>query len=82
MPRCGDHCPSARCSMAAKFGTCRMIHLGLWICGRVLRTGPSPSGRVDSLWTTSVLPTGCPPSRALAHKLHRLNNKITERMMH
>ena len=24
----------------------------LWICGRVLRTGPRPAGRVDSPWTT------------------------------
>ena len=24
----------------------------LWICGRVLRTGPRPPGRVDSPWTT------------------------------
>ena len=23
----------------------------LWICGRVLRTGPSPAGRVDNPWT-------------------------------
>ena len=23
----------------------------LWICGRVLRTGPSPAGRVDNRWT-------------------------------
>jgi len=37
---------------------------GLWTCGRVLRTGPSPTGRVDKSWSTPVLTTTCPHSRA------------------
>ena len=48
----------------------------LWICGRVLRTGASPAGRVDSPWTTR---TRCPPPAhtlaPLAHKLHRTNHR-------
>ena len=37
----------------------------LWICGRVLRTGASPAGRVDSPWTTRTrCPPACPHSRA------------------
>ena len=49
----------------------------LWICGRVLRTGASPAGRVDSPWTTR---TRCPPPAhtlaPLAHKLHRTNHPV------
>ena len=37
---------------------------GLWTCGRVLWTGPSPTGRVDKSWSTSLLTTTCPHSRA------------------
>ena len=37
---------------------------GLRTCGRVLRTGPSPAGRVGKSWTTSLLTTTCPHSRA------------------
>jgi len=37
---------------------------GLWTCGRVLRTGPSPAGRVGKSWPISLLTTTCPHSQA------------------
>ena len=50
----------------------------LWICGRVLRTGANPAGRVDSPWAT---PRRCPPPdhtfAPLAHELHSINHKIS-----
>ena len=49
----------------------------LWICGRVLRTGANPAGRVDSPCAT---PRRCtPPDHTfapLAHELHSINNTI------
>ena len=60
----------------------------LWICGRVLRTGERPSGRVDSRWTTRsaespstgrfrrALPTGCPHSRASRPQPHSSATKF------
>ena len=46
------------------------------ICGRVLRTGASPAGRVDSPWTTR---TRCRRLTRVAHKLHRTNHLILTR---
>lgn len=43
----------------------------LWSCGRALRAGPSPAGRVDSPWTTA---SGCPPP---AHTLGPLAHNST-----
>lgn len=43
----------------------------LWICGRVLRTSQSPSGRVDKLMDN---PSSCPQ---LAHTLWLLAHKST-----
>jgi len=40
------------------------VERSLWICGRVLRTSQSPSGRVDKLKDN---PEGCP--RAYPHSL-------------
>ena len=73
--------PGPTASTAAKFGTCRMIHPGLWIWSgwpgpaRALRPCGQP---MDNIRVAHRLHTLGP----LAHKLHRLNNKITERMMH
>ena len=48
-----------------------------WICGRVLRTGANPAGRVDSPWAT---PRRCPPPdhtfAPLAHELHSTKNLL------
>ena len=44
-----------------RYGSMRV----LWICGRVLRTGASPSGRVDKpVDDAGASPTACPHSRA------------------
>ena len=57
--------------------------IALWICGRVLRTGASPAGRVDSPWTTLAR---CPPPAhtlaPLAHELHRAHHKSSGRKHH
>ena len=49
----------------------------LWICGRALRTGANPAGRVDSPCAT---PGRCtPPDHTfapLAHELHSIDNTI------
>ena len=49
----------------------------VWICGRVLRTGASPTGRVDKpVDNADALPTASPTLFApLAHKLHRTNHR-------
>ncbi len=77
MPRCGDHCPSARCSTAAKFGTCGMI----LACGFVDESC-GPARALRAVWTAYGQHPCCPQAAhtlgPLAHKLHRLNNKITE----
>ena len=46
----------------------------LWICGRVLRTGARPSGRVGSPWTTrsAESPSTGRFRRAFAHRLPTL----------
>ena len=85
MTRCGYHCPSARCSMAAKFGTCRMIHLGLWIvdesCGpaRALRArGGQP---MDNIRVAHRLPTlsGSRPQAPQAQQQnYRKNDALTQ----
>ena len=48
----------------------------LWNCGRVLRTGTSPAGRVDSPWTTL---TRCPPPvHTLAPLAHNPTGPTTD----
>ena len=49
----------------------------LWICGRALRTGANPAGRVDSPCATPWRCTGAVHTFApLAHELHSINNTI------
>ena len=48
----------------------------LWNCGRVLRTGASPTGRVDRPWTTL---TRCPPpAHTLAPLAHNPTGPTTD----
>ena len=48
----------------------------LWKCGRVLRTGASPAGRMDSPWTTL---TRCPPpAHTLAPLAHNPTGPTTD----
>lgn len=51
----------------------RKMKKTLCICGRALRAGAVPSGRVDSPWTTTAR---CPPPdhtpAPLAHRTHRV----------
>jgi hypothetical protein len=61
MPRCGDHCPSARCSTDAKFGTCRMIHprpVDLWTSPADRPEPFGPCGQpMDNIRVAHRLPT-------------------------